>query len=218
MNCRRIGFLVLLAACALAPSALAGQFQVREIKVGDKKITVMIYRGQSYRKIRFGDLSDRSLSKQLVCLEGKLKAAGGAGARLFGTDHQFKHESLELFKKLVPGDNVWIGGKMEKTRVKLVFNISVVVKLKTDLELFEVRFKAAGKAGDGKRLLELADWLDKSKDYNPKIAFDEHRRIGTGHQIDEFHHSLHRCAGPDDVAASVPVADLTPQLRHLGLQ
>jgi HEAT repeats len=175
----RIGFLAVLASCLLAPAALAGQFQVREIKVGDKRITVMIYGGQSYRKLRFSDLNNRRLAKQLVCLEGKLKSAGGAGVRLFGTDHQFKHESLELFRKLVPGDNVWIGGKMERTRTKLNFSIAVVVKLKTDLELFEKRFKVAGKAGDWKFLLELADWIDKSKDYNPKIAFDEHRRYRT---------------------------------------
>ncbi len=175
----RIGFLVVLASCLLVPSALAGQFQVREIKVGDKKIMVMIYSGQSYRKLRFSDLSDRRLARQLVCLEGKLKSSGGSGVRLFGTDHEFKHESLELFGKLVPGDNVWIGGKLERTRTKLNFNISVVVKLKTDLELFEKRFKAASEAGDWKYLLELADWIDKSKDYNPKIAFDEHRRYRT---------------------------------------
>jgi len=176
MNRFRGTLLGLAAVSALAAPCLGAQFQIREIKVGQKRITVMIHRGQSYRKIEVEDLEDMRLGGQLVCLEGKLKSSGAKGVKLFGTDRVFKYSSPELFRKLVPGDNVWVGGRASREGDNLSFLIAVVVKLKTDLELFEERFKAAGEAGDWERLLELASWIAKSKDYNPKIAFDEHRR------------------------------------------
>jgi hypothetical protein len=179
MNPCRTLLLSLTATLLLAAPCAAGQFQVREIKVGEQKITVVIYKGQSYRRVTFDDFTDARLVNQLVCMEGKLKKTLADRVLIFGSKHRFKAGSPELFRKLVPGDNVWIGGRLARSGVKLVFNISVAVKLKTDLELFEERFKAAGKEGDWKRLLELAAWIDKSKDYNPKIDFAKHRRYRT---------------------------------------
>ncbi len=214
ISCRSV-LLALITVAALAATSFAGQFQVREIKVGEKRITVMIFRGQSYRKIEVGDLSDMRLAGQLVCLEGKLKSAGAKGARLFGTDRVFKYSSPELFRKLVPGDNVWVGGRVSRKGTKLEFLISVTVKLKTDLELFEERFKAAGAAGDWKRLLELASWIAKSKDYNPKIAFDEHRRYRTckARAISKACVSAERAFKDED---AVGYTRLAAELLHLG--
>ncbi len=171
----RSALLVLGALVLTAAPAAAGQFQVRILKIGKKTITVVIYQAQSYRRITVADLADARLAGQLVCLEGKLKSSGTSGVRLFGTSHKFKVSAGGLFKKFVSGDNVWLGGRAVRSGPRLTFSITVAVKLKTDLVLFEERFKAAVKAGDWRRLLGLAAWIDKSKGH-PKIPFAEYRR------------------------------------------
>ena len=58
-----VAFPVLLSLLALAGvSAVGAELQVREIKVGDKVIQVIIYRGQRYRKIGFGEFNDQRLA------------------------------------------------------------------------------------------------------------------------------------------------------------
>ncbi len=163
----------------LAGAAASGEFQVREIKVGEKIITVMIFQGQSYRRITFDDLTDAKLTGQLVCVEGKMESTGTGVVHLYGTDHRFAYSVPDMFKKYSPGDNVWLGGRLEKSGRELGFKVSTAVKLKSDLALFEERFKAATEVGEWRRLIDLAEWISKSKEYNTKIAYDDHRRYRT---------------------------------------
>ncbi|MHC4917000.1 MAG: hypothetical protein ACYTGB_16090 [Planctomycetota bacterium] len=179
MNRLKWALLFAAAVLILGGAAAAGEFQVREIKVGDKTITVMIYQGQSYRRIDFKSLTDAKLTGQLVCIEGKMESSGTGVLRLYGTDHRFLHSVADMFKKYSPGDNVWLGGRLEKSGRELEFKISVAVKLKSDLALFEERFKVASEVGEWRRLIDLAEWISKSKDYNTKIAYDDHRRYRT---------------------------------------
>jgi hypothetical protein len=169
---------LLLATAAAASSA---EFQVREIKVGDQTITVVIFRGQSYRKIVPGDLTDTRLANQLICLEGKVKTLGGGTVRLYGGEEEYKLSSPDLVKGYAPGDNIWLGGRAKGSGTRLEFEVTLAVKLKSDLELFEERYKEAAEKGDWKQLLELAAWIDKSKDYNTQIDFEEHRRYRNCH-------------------------------------
>ena len=170
---------LLLAAALLAPAAglrAAEEFKYSKIKVGDDTVTIVTFRGQSYRAIGFDDLTDLRLAKQLVCLEGKLRSVAGAEFKLWGTDRKLRSGSAELLKKFSPGDNMWLGGRADRVGAGLNFTATVAVKLKSDLELFEERFAAANQERDWEKLLVLGEWIGKSGGYDKDIDFDELRR------------------------------------------
>lgn len=176
MNRIMLALGLLLAGLGLA-AARGEEPETGQLRVGDKLVPVAQYRGQTYRLVEPELLGrDPNLPGQLVCVEGKLKDVHAHDFGLYGTDLRPALGPANLLKGLEPGNNLWIGGKLERSGNELIFTAQVAVKLKTDPELFEDRFAAAQKAADWERMLDLAGWINRSKSYNPKISYEEDRQ------------------------------------------
>ncbi len=171
----KIASLAAICLALLAGPILAAEgddLESSQIRIDKQVVTVYTHRGQSYRYTDPEGLADAALAGQLVCVEGKLRDVRGTDFTLFGTDQKLQLAAADALKGFSPGDNVWIGGHVQDG----VFKAQVAVKLKSDLALFDDRFAAASKAKAWDRMLDLASWISRSATYNPKIAFEEHRR------------------------------------------
>jgi hypothetical protein len=173
-------FAVILLGLGLAPllflhgalGAEADKLESSQIRIDNQVVTVYTYSGQSYRFTTPDALAAPAIAGQLVCLEGKLREVRGTDFTLYGTDRKFQATTPEVLKGVAAGDNVWIGGRV--TSASLAAH--VVVKLKSDLALFDDRFAAASTEKSWEKMLDLAAWISRSKAYNPGIAFEELRR------------------------------------------
>jgi hypothetical protein len=214
MILRMLALLVVCGLLAAAP-ARAGELERQQIRVGDLVITVVVHAGQTYRLVTPGNLGDAKLLGQLVCLEGKIKDLDENRVRLFDLDSWIP-VSGNVLARCVPGDNVWLGGKLARDgEGRNVLTITAAVQLKSDLALFEDRFAAMSATAEWGRLLDLAEWISRSREYNPKISFDEHRRYRScvSRAVNRACAAAEAAFGETDAAGYV---ELAAQLKRVG--
>ena len=175
--------MLVAAVASLAFGLGIEDIEEREIGGTDQPVTLVTIASVSYRKIELPNLPSPRLSDQHVYVEGKFRNSASRGGRLvftmLGGDAEFIYADPGLVVGVMRGNNIGVGGKTllyrndPERRNTCYVQVSVLIPLPPDAELFALRFRRLDAKKDWRKMIKLAEWVDRASRHTVRNNFRE---------------------------------------------